>query len=653
MAESKEAPGSSKKKEEKKDEKKAELYKPFDFPYNFPVSRSSATTIEKFSASLQRFTKYSLSGTPIAVAIGPYHHDSPQLREMEEVKRAALEEFRRAASQPCEAARGKVLSLVGSARRCYAGGERYMKDDGALAEMMFLDSWFLLQFMVSMCPDDPDAPPEEDLLMARAEVHTRINDIARDLLLLENQIPWFVLEALKDLWPTTVPVDKFLRLMASAFDIGNQDRANNDQTDDDLLAGQANHDHLLGLFYRRQVGPARTQSLRVPRLSSLSSTAVELAEMGVKLTAGKTKEFGDMSVKQRQWRGLGFGLYGELSLSPLVLNDLTACWLINMAAYEECLGATQADNFAVSSYVSVLALLMNRKEDAQELRAKGIVNSGFCDKGTLNFFKGLAPHLHVGHRYYHVFQRLQEYKQERRVWIAIHRFFYKNIKTILAVLSVAGVLAGLFKTILSLKQPQRLAQLLVPMFFPPLELPAKLHILSQDEGGAKCCEDKADWGPHGHEDRALHLHAPNLQVEGYSRHHKSLMKALRDYYAVKDGDQADVEPELPFGEVPLSHRSNDERLHRAEDALRHGHKHVVGVILEQPGLHDDPEGPCDAAEGHEERPRDPFRPAARARGLLLGEGVVVVDRSQRWPGVEGDDHDTGDAQHNAAELGSA
>jgi hypothetical protein len=41
------------------------------------------------------------------------------------------------------------------------------------------------------------------------------------------------------------------------------------------------------------------------------------------------------------------------------------------------------------------------------------------------------------------------------VWIALHHFWYKNIKVILALLSVAGVLAGLFKTILSLKQPQQ------------------------------------------------------------------------------------------------------------------------------------------------------------------------------------------------------
>jgi hypothetical protein len=246
-----------------------------------------------------------------------------------------------------------------------------------------------------------------------------------------------------------VPVDRFLTLMASAFQAGNDDSTDPKAQHDHDDHHHNKPPHLLGLFHRRQIGTARTQSLLVPKLSSLSTTAVELAEMGVKLTAGKTKKFGDMSMANRQWRGLG--LFGELSLAPVVLNDLTACWLINMAAYEACVSATQADNFAVSSYISVVALLVNREEDVQELRGKGIINSAMSDMGTLEFFKWAAPHLRVGHRYYEVFRGLQEYRQ-RWAWMAVHRFLYKNYKTIGAVLSIIGVLAGLFKTILSLKQ---------------------------------------------------------------------------------------------------------------------------------------------------------------------------------------------------------
>ncbi|PUZ43866.1 hypothetical protein GQ55_8G041400 [Panicum hallii var. hallii] len=428
------------------------------YPYHMPVGRSSAT-IQTVEASLLGITgKARLAGlddvsAPLVVTIGPYHRGAygpawSRLRLMDEAKDAALEEFGRVSNQPREALQEKILSVAASARECYGGHISVDEGDRNFAEMLLLDGCFLLQFMMSMCPDDPKAPAEPDPLMSRAEVHTCIDAIARDVMLFENQIPWLVLEALMELRPG-VPVDRFLTLMASAFQAGNDDSTDPKAQHDHDDHHHNKPPHLLGLFHRRQIGTARTQSLLVPKLSSLSTTAVELAEMGVKLTAGKTKKFGDMSMANRQWRGLG--LFGELSLAPVVLNDLTACWLINMAAYEACVGATQADNFAVSSYISVVALLVNREEDVQELRGKGIINSAMSDMGTLEFFKWAAPHLRVGHRYYEVFRGLQEYRQ-RWAWMAVHRFLYKNYKTIGAVLSIIGVLAGLFKTILSLKQ---------------------------------------------------------------------------------------------------------------------------------------------------------------------------------------------------------
>ncbi|KAF8685318.1 hypothetical protein HU200_044021 [Digitaria exilis] len=76
------------------------------------------------------------------------------------------------------------------------------------------------EFMVSMCPNDRDSPPTNNPIMSRLEVHTCIDVIARDIMLLANQIPCVVLEA--PMRPRLgVPVDRFLTLMASTFDIGN------------------------------------------------------------------------------------------------------------------------------------------------------------------------------------------------------------------------------------------------------------------------------------------------------------------------------------------------------------------------------------------------------------------------------------------------
>ncbi|RCV37137.1 hypothetical protein SETIT_8G039200v2 [Setaria italica] len=442
-------------------------------PPHFIFQYNSAATIERIY-NLQFIVPGNRSVIgPTAVAIGPYHHGSAQLSGMQEAKSAAVAGFCRAACQPREAVRGKMLSLVGAARGSYAAdGTLFDMDDGEFADMMLLDGCFLLQFMVSMCGRRPDGDDLDDPLMSRGEVRRCVRAIARDVMLLENQIPWLVLDSLMQLTrPPAVPdVDRFLALMASAFDIVGNDIDNaSSQTRLRAAAGEPNQPpppHLLGLFYRRQMeemGAVRTENqglLRVPiQLASLSSTAVELAEMGIKLAASKTKTFGDMAMSKRRRRRWPLSLFGELSLAPLVLNRLTECWLLNMAAYEsyQLQGiATMdgaADSFPVSSYVTLVSLLVNRPEDVQEMRAKGLIVSAFDDMETLGFFKALAPQLNVGYRYYEVFQRLQEYRQERWLWIAVHSFLYNNIKTIVTVFSIVGVLAGLFKTILSVKQP--------------------------------------------------------------------------------------------------------------------------------------------------------------------------------------------------------
>uniref|UniRef100_A0A0A9AKK7 Uncharacterized protein n=1 Tax=Arundo donax TaxID=35708 RepID=A0A0A9AKK7_ARUDO len=183
---------------------------------------------------------------------------------------------------------------------------------------------------------------------------------------------------------------------------------------------------------------------------TLSSSAVELAEMGIKLTPSKETWFADMSLSNKSPL-----LFGELSLTPLFLNDFTACWLVNMAALEASTSLLDgpSDGFIVSSYLSLLAMLMDKEEDVHELRAKHLIVSFFSNEDMLAFFKGLAKHLRLGIRYFAIIEKIVDYKRDKRVPIVLHKFVYHNFRIILTLLSIASVLVGIFKAILSLKQP--------------------------------------------------------------------------------------------------------------------------------------------------------------------------------------------------------
>ncbi|CAN6329122.1 unnamed protein product [Urochloa humidicola] len=489
-----------------------------------PIRRDSPMTIVRFSAILPSYQPSHANITsPTAVAIGPYHHGSPKLLGMEAVKTDAVKKFcevvanqtLEVASQtaeetpkPREAALLKIKALAETIRSCYNIGDEKLTsiDDGELSEMMLRDGCFLLQFMQKVGGDNNLATSNEDI------IYTRMGAITRDILLVENQIPWVVVQTLMELGnlDSESIVDKFLGNLANVFHVGGRNiintntkassdpvsrgavegaptasptswrlhlsqmrrmrRMRDEEQAEDKEEGEEDDkgdvrvegeeaerkeeepQHLLAIFHRHHVGKARTQGACLYILPSLGSSAVELAEMGVKLTATKTKKFGDMEMKKRRWP---LGLFGELSLAPLALDQRTACWMLNMVAYEAFLGATRADNFAVSSYIFLVAHLINREEDVQDLRARGIISSAMSDGETLKFFKSAAPSLRIGDRYIEIAGKIQEYTKERWIWIAIHSFIYNNFKIIIAVLSVVGVLAGLFKTIMSLKQSQR------------------------------------------------------------------------------------------------------------------------------------------------------------------------------------------------------
>ena len=59
-------------------------------------------------------------------------------------------------------------------------------------------------------------------------------------------------------------------------------------------------------------------------LIATSAGAVELAEMGIFLTANETTKLPDMSL-DRKWI-----IFNELSMAPLSLNDAHASSLVNM-----------------------------------------------------------------------------------------------------------------------------------------------------------------------------------------------------------------------------------------------------------------------------------------------------------------------------------
>ncbi|KAL5220149.1 hypothetical protein ABZP36_024862 [Zizania latifolia] len=168
-----------------------------------------------------------------------------------------------------------------------------MSDD-EFAAMMFYDGYFLMQWMLWYTSDN-----EKKIAQPLESWFNSMASIQRDMFMLENQITWLVLETLMEL--SIVSIDKFIAKIRVTF------YPNLDLHEINKL-------------------PKGVTSF------ALDSSAIEIGEIGVKLEANKTMELKDMGIKKC--------IFGHLFLVPFLMDNTGICWLVNMAALEECIFET-------------------------------------------------------------------------------------------------------------------------------------------------------------------------------------------------------------------------------------------------------------------------------------------------------------------------
>ncbi|KAF8731788.1 hypothetical protein HU200_015726 [Digitaria exilis] len=370
---------------------------------------------------------------PTVVAIGPYHHGKSQLKQAEKVKHVAsyhcIKNSGRSVQEMYQAVVNVVLEI--DARRLYDEDVMEGIGDDKFLPMMFFDACFLVMYMLNVSRKPCDA-----LLRNFLESHEY--DIIHDTMLLENQIPWPVVDVVMKYTPVAlaefVTIWKHGRL---------QDRIVA-KVPTIVLDSSFKPPHLLGLLRFYIVGRRRTRSrdevreLEKMKSIAISVSAIELTEMGISLRANETTELADMSLTE-EWI-----YFAKLSMAPLSLNDSRASLLVNMAAHELCTvpdfwddDEAGDEDSAVCSYLLLLCMMMNREDDVQHLRASGVLEggAGLSNRQALDFFTGLQT-LRIGRCYGCVMAQIESYRMARPLRIKVYAFVYNNWKAIVAVGSV-------------------------------------------------------------------------------------------------------------------------------------------------------------------------------------------------------------------------
>ncbi|KAI6668253.1 hypothetical protein NL676_023798 [Syzygium grande] len=133
---------------------------------------------------------YEEAYTPRVVAIGPYHRDKEGLKPMEDQKLRYLQSFLQYNRRfGLEDYIKRIKSWEGRARKCY--DKPIIPDSNEFAQMMLLDGIFVIQLFLMQW--NYKWRPSGDLIFGKPWM---INDVRRDMWLLENQIPFFAIQEL-------------------------------------------------------------------------------------------------------------------------------------------------------------------------------------------------------------------------------------------------------------------------------------------------------------------------------------------------------------------------------------------------------------------------------------------------------------------------
>jgi hypothetical protein len=205
--------------------------------------------------------------------------------------------------------------------------------------------------------------------------------------------------------------------------------------------------HLLGLL-RHHIVESRdtTEEPDVSNIEELpiSVSAIELAEIGIKLRANETTEVISMGLNK-----IGI-FFAELSLSPLSLTHATAIWLVNMVALELSTTHYKDEKSAVYSYLHLLSMLVHREEDVQELQTRGILQgAGLTNKEALEFVTSFQNVPHGSYRA-NIMIEIESYRVNRRIRTKVHVFIHKKKKTILTVFSAVVAVVSIFGTLIGI-----------------------------------------------------------------------------------------------------------------------------------------------------------------------------------------------------------
>uniref|UniRef100_A0A0E0JK62 Uncharacterized protein n=1 Tax=Oryza punctata TaxID=4537 RepID=A0A0E0JK62_ORYPU len=350
---------------------------------------AQAFTIFRVPAYVRESSRNSYE--PRMVSIGPYYHAGAALRAMEDYKWRCLQDllYRGAGAGVAVVSASTLVAemrtLEAQARACYSERPAVLASDD-FVRMLLLDGCFILELFFKWYTR------EDDVL---CDVGWGLTLVVADLLLMENQIPFFVLERLYG-------------LVASAQGGSRENLINHllEYIDEEepirRPSAHFKFHHLLHLYYECYV-PKRPatqgvtfvkQNVAIARLCECFMTkrtppcqltiprATELLEAGVTFLRGSKAARDRYDVTFDRLRGV-------MKIPVIKIDDMKRPLLVNLIAFEQ----TRCGEVPglLTSYVALMSSLIVTARDVALLRRHRILESLLADdEEAARFFARLG-----------------------------------------------------------------------------------------------------------------------------------------------------------------------------------------------------------------------------------------------------------------------
>jgi hypothetical protein len=414
--------------------------------------------------------------TPQVVSIGPLHHGRRRLREMERHKWRALHHVLKRTGHDVAAYLAAVRPLEERVRACYEG-RASGTGSNELAECLVLDGAFVLELFRGALDggkgfvDALGYSRHDPVFAMRGAMHA----VRNDMILLENQVPLFVLDLLLGLQlgnpeqtgavaalavrffdpliPTDAPLLHKDRSKLALAESSVQAAAAFDPLSDPML-------HCLDVFRRSllraglqptppppaRLWPRKWSVLRRvadKRRQQFVHCVSELREAGIRCRRRNTDRFWDVKFDN-----------GVLQIPRILIHDGTKSLFLNLIAFEQChmdIVATPGGN-NITSYAIFMDNLINSAEDVKYLHDRGIIEHWLgSDAEVADLFNRLCNEVvfdindsYLSGLSYQV-NRYYEYKWSTWVASLQHNYFSNPW-------AIVSVVAGVFLLLLTMTQ---------------------------------------------------------------------------------------------------------------------------------------------------------------------------------------------------------